>query len=298
MTTKKEVTIKKAPGMDALCDATAKKIRCNIKEKVKMVLGVNYDAKSIKMKVSKTFTEDMSKAYTFKGNVYNVDAKYRNNIAYLSSEMAKVVAKEEISETDKAYYDLCASDRAKAQACLHAWNKAEKKTVQPTLDDIASRLYDAYTLRQVNREGWKSALKGYFASYDMPCDATLVEFINDNLGSKVAKVRNWDKSLVDNMAVQAFAELFLALLLQLCVDKSVLSNKIVASTLDGVKTVMMEEFDSFKTVRRVPDTAKKAEFLAVLEDVGAEIPSEKTKANLMDAYKKAKKAGLFVEYDY
>lgn len=292
------VVVTKAPELEKVVDMTISVVRSNLKNKVQYVKGIKYDPKKVKICASKNFVEDMSSAYAFKSNVYNVNSKYRNNIAYLSSEMAKIEEKEEQDDDDKAYYALCASDRAKSQACLHAWNKAKKLTVQSTLDDIASRLYAPYVNRQVNDEGWNNAIKAYFASYGMECDPSLVRYLSDNVGSKVSSVRDWAKSMVDNMSAKAFAELFLALLLQLCVDKSVLSSKIAASTLDGVNLVMIEEFDSFKTVRRVPDTAKKAEFLAVLEDVGAEIPSEKTKANLRDAYKKAKKDGLFVEYDY
>lgn len=300
MKKKIEAVVVKAPEMDAVVNKTISAVRDNLRDKVQYVKGIHYIPKKVKITVSKTFVEEMSQAYAFKSNVYNVDSKYRNNIAYLSNEMARVAEKDEQSDSDKAYYALCASDRAKAQACLHAWTKSEKKTVQPTLDDIASRLYTPYVDRQVNGEGWNNALKEYFASYGMECDSSLVKYLSDNVGSRMAKTRDWSTTLVDNMVVGQFADLILALLLQLCIDKNALSSKIVASTLEGVSLVMIEEFDSFKTIRRLdPMTATKAEYKAVLESVGATMPKSGAKKDeYKKAYNNAKKAGLFVEYNY
>jgi len=295
---KKNESVVKAPEMGAVIDSAIRVERENLKNKVQYVKGIQYAPKKVKLVASKAFVEDMSACYAFKAHVYDVDSKYRNNIAYLSAEMAELEGKEELSESEKARYALCKADRAKAQACLHAWNKAEKMAVQPTLDDIASRLYGAYVNRQVNEDGWKSALADYFTSYGMTCDDSVVKYLSDNVGSRLAKTRDWHKCLVDNMVVGQFADLVLALLLQLAVDKSIISGKIVESELKGVEVIMIEEFDDFKTVRRLDSvTATKAEYKAVLETVGAEMPkSGAKKADYVKAYNNAKKAGLFVEY--
>lgn len=296
---KNEVTVVKAPEMEKVVESTKKVVRANLKEKVAYVKGIVYAPKKIRMGTwSESFKEDMSKAYAFKSNVYDVDSKYRNNIAYLSDQMSELEEKEELTEQEKARYALCKADRAKAQACLHAWTKAQRVAIQPTLDDIASRLYAPYVQRQVNEDGWKKAVYDYLESYDMKCHDTVVKYLSDNVGSRLAKTKDWATCMVDNMVVNQFAELVLALFLQLGIDKAQFDTKIVDKELEGTKLIMMEEFDSFKTIRRLdPMYATVAEYKAVLKEVGAEMPkSTAKKADYVKAYAKAKKQGLFVEY--
>lgn len=293
--------VTKAPELEAVVEASMEQVRKNLKEKVKVVKGIVYNPQKVKTgQFSAQFKADMSKAYAFKLNTYEVDSKYRNNVQYLSSMMSALEKKDSLSKSEQARYELCKADRARSQACLSAWTKMQKKSIQPTLDDIEARLYDAYTERQVDRQGWVAALTRYFASYNMPCSESLVEFINDNIGSRVAKKKDYHKCMVDNHTPSQFSDLFLALMLQLSVDKAQFDMKIIKSTLKGTEEVMIEEFDQFITVKHFNPIGREAtieKYRSILVEVGAELPkSNAKKAEWKEAYEKAKKQGLFVEY--
>lgn len=294
-----ENKVVKAPELEKVVESTKMKARVMLKEKVSVVKGIQYDHKAVKMgrTWSASFKEVMSKAYAFKSACYDVDSKYRNNVAYLSKEIERISEKSELTDTDLAYLELCLADRARSQACLHAWNKQAKNSVKPILWDIESRLYKAYAYRMVNKEMWWTALKEFMESYEMEFDDSLAVFLDTNIGSRVAKTRDYHACMVDNMTPSQFSELVLALFLQLGVDKAQFSMKIIESTLEGVSAIMIEEFDSFKTIKAVDlDRGTIAQFKAVLEQVGAELPKEKTKKEYKQAYLVAKKQGLFVEY--
>lgn len=285
-------------------DNSANFARENLKDKVPYVKGIQYNPKKVKLSVTKAFVETMSQVYAFKSCVYNVDAKSRNNIAYHSTEIEKLIDKDVLTPQEQARLELHKSDRAKTQAGLRHYTKCQKATIQPILDDIATRLYTPYVNRQKDRKGWEKALNDYFASWEMTCDKTVVTFLSDNVGSRLAKVKDWHAFMVDNMVVNAFADLVLACLLQLCIDKSVISMKIVESTLDGAKMVECEETDNFVYIKALSSEVNTiADYVKVLTDVGAEMPKAKDgkapkKSDYVKAYNAAKRTGLFVEYKY
>lgn len=287
----------KAPEIEKLASAIVAQERTYLKEKVQYVKGIKYNPKKVKFAWSKEMMEMLSKAYAYKGHIYDVDSKYRNNIAFLTQEIENIMDKEEKSDEDFARLNELDKERRKSQACLSAFKRGERENVQYIVDDINSRLYEAYCMRQVDENAWIKALSDYFKSFDMACDNSLVKFISDNVGSRVASVKNWHAFMVDNMTVNGFGDLVLSLLLQLAIDKSAFSAKIIESELKGVAKVAIEEFDSFKTVERPNAKTTKAWYKAVLEEVGGEMPKANDKIDAYrKAYNKAKKARLFVEY--
>lgn len=285
-------------NLDKALETSANYARENLKEKVAIVKGIQYNPKKVKIVVSKAYAEMVSSAYAFKTCVYNVDAKCRANISYYSSEIEKLMDKETRTKQEQASLELAIANRARTQAGLRAFTKAQRATIQPIIDDIASRLYNAYVNRMANPKMWENALTSYFASWEMACDKSLARFLSDNVGSRVARTKDWHATMVDNMATQAFADLFLACLLQLAVDKSIISMRIVESTLDGAKVVPCKETNSYLYIRKVcHETATIADYRRVLEECGATLPkSDAKKADYRKAYNQAKKVMLFVEY--
>lgn len=274
--------------------------RENLKDKVQYVKGIMYNPKKVKMTVTKAYAEMISKAYAFKSCVYDVDSKCRNNIAYHSDIIDGLMTKDTLTEQEQKRLDLHKAERAKTQAGLRAFIKHEKDTISPILDDIASRLYEPYTQRQIKPQVWADALGKYFESYEMKCDKTVVTFLSDNVGSRMAKTKDWHKCMVDNMVVSQFAELVLACLLQLAIDKSIISMTIVESTLTGASEVPTGEIDDYVYIKALrADVNTTDDYIYVLTQVGATLPKAGAKkADYVKTYNQAKKSGLFVEYNY
>lgn len=273
--------------------------RENVHDKVKYQDMVNYAPKKIKLQPTKAFAEMLSQAYAFKACHYDVDSKARNNIAYHTDEIEKLASKDELTKPEKLRMELHMAERAKVQSGLRHYVKTERATIQPILDDIASRLYNPYVNRQVDRKAWDKALADYFASYEVKYDKSVGTFISDNVGSKIAKVRNYHSHFISNWSVNQFAEFVLHCLLQLALDKSMINTKIVQSTLDGAKEEVIGEIYDYVYVKKLDETSTKEEYAKVLSDIGLKTKTEAmamTKDELKAEYKKAKKTGLFVEY--
>ena len=135
----------------------------------------------------------------------------------------------------------------------------------------------------------------------MQCDKSMVEFFSAFVGARVATTKDWAECMADNQTPSNFAKLMLALMLQLCVDKSLLSLKIAKSELSGETLVEIEEFKDIITVEKPTFKTTIKEYKKILTKVGAGVPkTEKGKApkkeEYIKAYNKAKKAGLFAEY--
>ena len=294
----KTTTIITNVNLNMALDNSVSYARENLVSKIAVVKGIQYNPKKVRITATKAYAAMISEAYAFKTCVYDVDSKSRNNIAYHNAEIEKLINKDTLTPQEEKRLALHIADRARTQAGLRAFTKAQRATVQPILADIASRLYDAYAMRMKDAKGWKAALSAYFESYEMRCDNSLVTFLSDNVGSRVARVKDWHSNMVDNMTPQAFADLFLACLLQLAVDKSMISMKIVESTLDGAKAVLCEDTDKYLYIKGLDaTTATIADYRKVLEECGAELPkSDAKKADYVKAYRQAKKVQLFVEY--
>ena len=293
-------TVISSINLEKALDNSANFARENLKEKVQYVKGIIYNPKKVKMTVTKAYAETMSQAYAFKSCIYDVDSKCRNNIAYHSAIIDDLASKDSLTEMEQARLALHKAERAKVQAGLRHFNKCQKATIQPIVDDIASRLYTAYTQRQIKPTVWENALNEYFASYEMKCDKTVVKFLSDNVGSRMAKTKDWHACMVDNMVVNQFAELVLACLLQLAIDKSVISATIVESTLKGASEVPTGEIDDYVYIKALrPEVNTIEDYIYVLTQVGAMLPkSDAKKADYVKAYNDSKKSGLFVEYNY
>lgn len=291
-----ELKVVVAPQPEKVLEKAQAQAVESIKSKVAHVKGIKYDAKKIKFVSSKPFTECMSKIYAVKEVVYVADSKYRNNIAYLSDRLDEVSSVEEITEENEKEILAITSDIAKARACFRFFKKKEEGSYNDTLESIET-MYPAYVNRIIEPEKWAETLEDYFKVFGMECDKSVVKFFSDFVGARVATTKDWADCLVDNMTPSNFAKLMLALMLQLCVDKAVLSQKIIKSELDGSELVNIDEFAEMICVPRPTYKTTKDEYKAVLEAVGAGVPKANAKKEeWVKAYNKAKKAGLFVEY--
>ena len=296
----KQVKVVKAPEMAKVIQNAQEEVLNCAKEK-RSLLGIVYNPKQVNMgsSWSKEFKELFSKSYAFKACAYNIDSKYRNNIAYISDELARLNALESLNAQQKAYVNLLLSERLKSQACLRAWNKQQRASLKPVFDEFKT-LYPYYLQRFEHKQEWYNSILEFCNAHNQQCNETLARFIDTCVGSRVAKTKDYHACMVDNLSESAFCSLVLACFLQLGVDKSQFSMKIVKSTLEGVNNILIEEFDEFTTVRALdlePNGATVKDIKRVLVDVGAELPKSGAKrADYVKAYKKAKKAGLFVEY--
>lgn len=294
------MTVTKAMTIESAKNAITKEQENCVRNKIATIKGLQYDPKKVKMPVNGKINTLFSAYHAVKGKLYEVNSMYSNNIAYLSGEIMGLEDKDELTKAEKARLALCRADLARARACYNFFTKVQEKACTDVYNTVEDYLYNAYVARFDNEQGYRSAIEKYFAQFELKVDKTLVDFLMKNTGSKSAPIKNYCDFMVTNMSAVQFTKLFIDCILQVMIDKSLLSMKIEKSTLDGSGIITIEDFDGIITIRK-PETVKdyeKAFATLNLPKPKREDGKSAKKEDYAKEYRKAKKAGLFAEYNF
>ena len=289
-------TTVKAMSLESAKEEIASRETTKIRNKIATIKGIVYNPKKVKFTVTPKIVETFSAYYAVKGELYTVNARYSNNIAYLAADIAKLEEQDELSKAEKARLAMERKEVAESQACYRYFKKVQDNAMTDAFNTIEDVLYNAYVNRFEDGEGWNKAVSDYFTQFDMTCDKTMFAFLDKNMGSKSSNVKNYCDFHVDNMSALAFTKLFLDCILQVMIDKSQLSMKIVKSTLDGSAMARIEELEGVIVVVK-PETVE--DYKKAFEKIGlAPLSASCKKADYIKVYNIAKKANLFAEVKF
>lgn len=297
------VEVVKAMEPEKAFEVATKKAVEDVKKKTKHVVGFEYDPKKVVFLTSQTLTSELSQVFAVRKGIHKVWSSYRNNIVYHMNAINNLLDKDELTEEDKKSLAKHREDVRISQACYGYFKSLEDKKIRPVLDKIADTMYKPYVARVLNPQGYANSVKAFFKdNYDVEVHDSFVKLVTENIGARSMAIKNWDKGFVDNMTPTQYAVLFLDFMLQVALDKSILSCKIIKSTLDGTKLAEIEEFKNYVLAEKWNEDLTVKYMVGILVKVGAnkldkkKITVNSLKKDVVKVYKDAQKSGLFVAY--
>lgn len=273
--------------------------KSTVKESVKnaKTSDLNYDASKIKVSIEGTLMTSISEYYTITTHLLKVRARYSSNVAVLSKDIENIMTKEEVTKQDIEKIKELEHQKAVSKALWSFFNKKAQKELLKASSIISKELYEAFENRLNDESGYRQAIKTWIESLTgrKLKDNSFIDFICASIGAM--KRSSWsakmDGKFASSLNMNPFTYMFMDLLLDLALRKKAISTVVIDKTL----STTIEEIEDFASITVIDKPTAKTtakQYQAILDSVNASYDSKK-KADLMKAYQKALKDGLFVE---
>ena len=249
-----------------------------------------------KQAFSKAMTDVLSVAYGVKMTATNMKNRYSGNVTFLVEKINELEKKDSLSEAQKTELENSMELLAQSKARWNHWYGGIKVNYKKESLVKDETLYNAYDKKREDNEGFRKALATYFEeNYGMILKSATIDYINNTIGRKRAAMTQADKHQTASFNITEFFLFLTDTMIEIAIAKKQM-NIGVACEVVTTSYNAIDELDSIYAVpKRTPDTTV-ATMKDVLNQVAYSTKGLKTKADYIDAWKKALKAGLFVEY--
>ena len=249
-----------------------------------------------KQAFSKAMTDTLSEAYGVKMTATNMKNRYSGNIAFLVEKIDELEKKDSLSETQKTELNNSMELLAQSKARWGYWYggiKANYKKESLVKDET---LYKAYDKKRENNDGFRKALASYFEkNYGMILKNPTIDYINNTIGRKRAAMTQADKHQTVSFNTTEFFLFLTDTMIEIAIAKKQMNIGVACEVVTTSYNAIDELDNIYAVPKRTPETTI-ATMKDILDQVAYSTKGLKTKADYIDAWKKALKAGLFVEY--
>lgn len=277
--------------------ATAEKAVKNSRKTETVKIGFAYDVKSIKVDFSESLKNELSAYYASRFHLATVCNQYRVNLAYYSEKIADLSALDTLTAEQAKTLQTYELEQAHQQACFRFFRRKMNAGIKPAMDKISESVYNAYLLKFINADAYKTALSDYFKeAYNVEMTDSLYTFIDRAIGLKSASLSKRTDKQIDAMSKGQFKTLLLDVMTQIAIDKMVLKKRVIENTIsnDG-EPIAIAEFVQVIEIAKPSTSATKSDYLKIMEAIGMPVKASMKKADLVKLYKQAKDAKMFKE---
>lgn len=277
--------------------ATAEKAVKNSRKTETVKIGFAYDVKSIKVDFSESLKNELSAYYASRFHLATVCNQYRVNLAYYSEKIADLSALDTLTAEQAKTLQAYELEQAHQQACFRFFRRKMNAGIKPAMDKISESVYNAYLLKFINADAYKTALSDYFKeAYNVEMTDSLYTFIDRAIGLKSASLSKRTDKQIDAMSKGQFKTLLLDVMTQIAIDKMVLKKRVIENTIsnDG-EPIAIAEFVQVIEIAKPGTSATKSDYLKIMETIGLPVKPSMKKADLVKMYKLAKDSKMFKE---
>lgn len=302
------VTIKKVADPKAKSEKAKTNTQKENKEKTPRYV-VQYPEKKVVFVSSKAMTAFISEYSMCKKDLYDAHAYYKHNNRLLLEKTSATISK--ISDEKKGNHDegvlrqlyaelekLCENIDISMCGYTH-FNNLYNHCFNDKIKSMPKSLYEAYCVRNLHPNLFKDECKKWFAGFGMDLHKSMMKFISFNIGVESASIRRWDKVQIQNLSRQKFNKLFLDIVCQVAIDKSVISNAVVARNYDKEDYAYDPFFSSQQYLDMTDldvDTMTIEDFKAAFDSLGIEYKGITLLAEYKNLFTKSMDAFRFLAY--
>ena len=251
----------------------------------------------IKQQPTKAWQNKMSENVAYKQVIFELDERLEFTVGYYQKVVEDLLAIEDRNQIqDNELADAMLEIR-KAQAYCRHMTKQERQNFASMKQEIENALYEPYSKKDIDYDGYVDAIVDFMQDqFSMTVGRNFAEFIAHNTGSVSTTIRHCNESMISDMKEDAFTTLVLNAMMQIAIDCGNIKDKVVRATVKKVTNFSQVDYDAVLMFEKVENMTKDL-MIQRLTEASAQKPVKSAKREAwVKAYKKAKSAGLFIEY--
>lgn len=254
------------------------------------------EVKEMKIGFSKELCEYVSKAYAHNMVIcesYNV---FRNNLKHYNKEIEVLEQLEILEKEEREKLEKLNEMVDEAKACFNYFKRKEIKSLLSMYEKLSENLYISYFKKFEDKsENFKTEIKEFFKSFNVNVSDDVTYFIDRAMGQKSQSKTSYKNGPIKSLSRKEFNNLFLDILITIGIEKNQITKRHIEETFDGDILMDFDKYCKIPVIKALDESAKKLDYIKVLERVGAEYTNKMSKDELREVYKKSIKKELFVE---